>query len=1355
MFLGLANVLTSIRRNFIPWIKDGLKLHYFFRQNSDLKITHASTGSTSFDGDDYINCGNSSDFPDDPDGEEFTITAWFKGAVGSDGTIFSKADDSNRAIQAYTHTDDTLYANIGGTQISSGKVVADGTWHHIALRSFNDGGTYKGELYVDGSFTVVGTTGTTTATDRDFLIGARRDADNTDTGYLITDSSIANVGIWSRALSASEIQGIMYKKYADLGSVDKASLVSWWGLDVDYTDSHGSNDGTNSGSTLTNSVYGDNAPQIPRILDVAQPKQAVQLADGSTSFDGTNDSINLGNDSSLQLGDEDTTYALWIKTSDVGNYIIAKRDGSNGAQSVFLDGAGKLQFLAGMTGQDVSTTALNDNVWHHIAVVYDKSATSVFYYLDGSLDGSDTSVTAGSHDDNSDLYLGQREADANYLEADIANVGIWSGTLTQTQVQELMFSSYSTMSADLKTNLVSWYDLGDTSLGSNLVTSWANRGAVPYETFTSSGANITNAINTTTSAQTHAEVNLTVGKLYKIVVDLTLDSGTAPFVGFQDAVGGSAGSVEAQLLSAGENTITTVAVANDNFLMINNNATTTEFSAVVTLKEVLATDSQGSNDGSIYGATTTTGYTSSPHGVVDPINYGTLKSGTALSFDGTNDKVVIGDVGNIKTVSFWVNADTATEQIIDLDGTQYITVSSNTLTLSGTWSSSIIYIDGAVSTTLSNDQWHHVAVTVTANIDADSVDFGIIGSDYGDITLSNVTMFDTTLTSSQIQELYLNPEQILPTGVSSSNLKLYLPMNEGDGTYTYDGSGNQNHGTITGATWDTANTDIAQVGLVRQNSPMVFDGSDDYVSLGTPYSYTNNTFSAWIKPEANSSADRRIIDTTDANDDGVLLYVRGDSDKIQYAVNGSGLQSASTYNGQWVHIVGTYDGSTQKLYINGSLDQSTSTSQTISTTTNAIIGARSFTSQTTPFKGLINEVAIWDVALDADAVTALYNSGTPLDATEDSGNYDNSGDLQGYWRNDNDTTWTDRTPLGAYGSELVTNGDFSSDSGWTKETFAITGGVAVASSEVNSTQIYQSISQTSGKSYEATFTISGYSAGGIKVLYDSTLTSGTTFNSNGTHTVVVQPVTGGSRNFGFRCVGTTTLNIDNVSLKRYRGGNDGTASGSPDSIVLTEGLTSGRDSQGFYLTDTTENCLTLNGAEYVEIPDSEVLSFGDGTDDRPFSIEAWIKCDDATDFWIAQKGLYADNTNEWNVFITNTDKFGLQLYDESASAFPYRRMNSNFTENIWQHIAVTYDGRGSTDAMNGVLLYVNGSVTSSDTIGNESGYVAMENLSDSVYIGSTTASFAKGKIDDVRIYSQELSASEVLKNYNAGKSKHS
>ena len=50
------------------------------------------------------------------------------------------------------------------------------------------------------------------------------------------------------------------------------------------------------------------------------------------------------------------------------------------------------------------------------------------------------------------------------------------------------------------------------------------------------------------------------------------------------------------------------------------------------------------------------------------------------------------------------------------------------------------------------------------------------------------------------------------------------------------------------------------------------------------------------------------------------------------------------------------------------------------------------------YKGLIDEVAVWDKALSAAEITALYNSGGGLDVSSNSGNYNSANNLEGYWK---------------------------------------------------------------------------------------------------------------------------------------------------------------------------------------------------------------------------------------------------------------------------------------------------------------------------------------------------------------------
>tara|TARA_Y100000310_G_scaffold311055_1_gene356964 strand:+ start:908 stop:1750 length:843 start_codon:yes stop_codon:yes gene_type:complete len=48
--------------------------------------------------------------------------------------------------------------------------------------------------------------------------------------------------------------------------------------------------------------------------------------------------------------------------------------------------------------------------------------------------------------------------------------------------------------------------------------------------------------------------------------------------------------------------------------------------------------------------------------------------------------------------------------------------------------------------------------------------------------------------------------------------------------------------------------------------------------------------------------------------------------------------------------------------------------------------------------GLIDDVAIWNKAIDQDAVKAIFNSGSPIELTENDGDYDYKDNLVAWWR---------------------------------------------------------------------------------------------------------------------------------------------------------------------------------------------------------------------------------------------------------------------------------------------------------------------------------------------------------------------
>ena len=217
-----------------------------------------------------------------------------------------------------------------------------------------------------------------------------------------------------------------------------------------------------------------------------------------------------------------------------------------------------------------------------------------------------------------------------------------------------------------------------------------------------------------------------------------------------------------------------------------------------------------------------------PRGVddrpVDKYNRAELYSGKALDFDGVNDVVNIGAEGgtyndftlvcNLKTSyasdfqsifstgsvqDFYINP---TGQVRVFIGASYDTTNFPRVN-SGEWVNFVFTRSGSTGSFYYNGV---LVETLTISTTAlNNTDVRIGTNQYGSYPfngeMAGVKLFNTALTAAQVADLYNNPEKIVPTGVSDSALKLWLPMQEGAGNTAYDGSGNGNHGTISGATY--------------------------------------------------------------------------------------------------------------------------------------------------------------------------------------------------------------------------------------------------------------------------------------------------------------------------------------------------------------------------------------------------------------------------------------------------------------------------------------------------------------------------------------------------------------------------
>ena len=214
----------------------------------------------------------------------------------------------------------------------------------------------------------------------------------------------------------------------------------------------------------------------------------------------------------------------------------------------------------------------------------------------------------------------------------------------------------------------------------------------------------------------------------------------------------------------------------------------------------------------------------------------------------------------------------------------------------------------------------------------------------------------------------------------TDGLIAYWPFDEGSGSTAADISVNGNDGSINGAGWTTG----------KFGNALNFDGSNDYVDCGNDASLkpaSAVTVSAWIKTDYYVYYGQIAGYATDtgANESGYSII----TDDVGYlgawltGASGDGwylwtLDVPAYPNVDWVHVVLTYDGTTSILYVNADPKATSNHSGNIDYdhVGNFLIGVYDdpIGSYWFPYAGLIDEVAVWDRALDQTEVTFLYNN---------------------------------------------------------------------------------------------------------------------------------------------------------------------------------------------------------------------------------------------------------------------------------------------------------------------------------------------------------------------------------------------
>jgi hypothetical protein len=683
---------------------------------------------------------------------------------------------------------------------------------------------------------------------------------------------------------------------------------------------------------------------------------------------------------------------------------------------------------------------------------------------------------------------------------------------------------------------------------------------------------------------------------------------------------------------------------------------------------------------------------------------------SAVSFDGGDDRIdVSATLSNATyTVIGWVNK-TRQDASYFADfrknsGTGYIAYSNNAnnsiYAQNGT-----LYVNGVTGTTVPLNAWTHICVT-GITIASSIIKIGCQNNDsfFFQGSYSSVSIYSGTKSAEEVYAIY--QQGITYDESSLSGLVGYWRM--GDDTSKAfptiaDSSSNSNDGTITNGTSD----DIVQQ-MVAGYDMGAFESTEELgeelIENGV---ISTNQFT--LNPTYDAGTGKGVT----LNNGTVRIRTAGNT--AVYIEDNNLFESGALYK-----IVAVVSNATAgDLYFRGGNVYVLNQASTVGTHIIYLI------SDGTSFIIARDESTV-DISISSLSVKKVFQS-----------------DLSDTYPAIIDVN----EPV--LGVETITNGDFATDSDWTKTSVTISGGKANFSSG-GTTALYQDIGSSLTGMYFISFEITDYTSGTLKVFggaqdsySDSHLTEFTAVGSY-VEGIYLESSFNGNIIFGG---GSFTGSIDNVSVKSVQGNVGNMTNQATDDLVYSSVL----PDQSFLVGNSSPyNFIDLGGTdEYISV-DGIISDIATQTG----TINLWAM---PTSDNGAEQMLFTYNNNSIRTdlllrYSWGQDRINVGIAQSGSQKwFAYSATNSVSSHlNNWNMITLVHDGTESKLYANGSELNLTYETDTDKTfwLGDMSG---VNKVSIGIFNYTSLSNAFIGKIGQSAVWNKNLSEPEILAIYTLGR----